>query len=251
MTSDGPPLMLRFPHRLVAGPGWQRILLLTLWAAGLGMVQDAPIQASGASITEVPAGPAFVQLPGRSEVNARRGLALQPSTLLRTNRPGRMQVRLGDGRQFRLGGDARIKLAKNEVELLSGSIIGWVQPGGLVGQPFRIKTRLATASIQGTTVFLELKAKSLRVLSWEGKVQVTTSRGQAFSLYSGQQLVLNEVEAQPGYGSGVTELRWLSPERIPHDDAQRRLDNSPLINGFSKPLETLTTIEQELDLKPR
>jgi ferric-dicitrate binding protein FerR (iron transport regulator) len=80
-----------------------------------------------------------------------------------------MQVRLSDGRQFRIGGDARIKLAESEVQLLSGSIIGWVQPGGLGGQPFRIKTRLATASIQGTTVFLELKDESLRVLSWEGK----------------------------------------------------------------------------------
>lgn len=244
--------MHHFSRRPVAGVSWQRILHLTLWAAGLGMAQGAamtaPIQEPRALVTEVPAGPAFVQLPGRSEVNARRGLALQPSTLLRTNRPGRMQVRLSDGRQFRIGGDARIKLAESEVQLLSGSIIGWVQPGGLGGQPFRIKTRLATASIQGTTVFLELKDESLRVLSWEGKVQVTTNRGRKFTLESGQQLLLNEVEAQPGYGSGV---RRPSPERIADDDAQRRLDNSPLINGFSTPLETLTTIEQELDLKPR
>ena len=96
-------------------------------------------------------------------------------------------------------------------------------------------------------MFLELKDESLRVLSWEGKVLVTTNRGRKFTLESGQQLLLNEVDAQPGYGSGV---RRPSPKRIADDDAQQRLDNSPLINGFSTPLETLTTIEQELDLKP-
>ena len=32
------------------------------------------------------------------------------------------------------------------------------------------------------------------------------------------------------------------------DDAERRLETSPLINGFSRPLETLPVIERELGL---
>ena len=121
-----------------------------------GSLWALPSRAAQPRVVEVPAGPAFVRLPGASEINARSGQSLKTNALLRTAKPGRMQVMLGNGRQFRMGGDAQLRLGASDVELLRGSLIGWIKPGTPRLNPFTIKTRLATASIQGTTVFLEL-----------------------------------------------------------------------------------------------
>ena len=208
-----------------------------------------PSHAVQPRIEDVPAGPAFVQLPGASEVNARAGQALTNNTLLRTNQPGRMQVLLGNGRQFRMGGDAQLRLGSSGVELLKGSIIGWIQPGASPLNPFRIKTRLATASIQGTTVFIEYTDEHFKVFSWEGTVTVETRSGQRFTLTSGQQLLLALQDGLSALDTASSRLLiWDPPQSIPVDDAERRLETSPLINGFSRPLETLPVIERELGL---
>ena len=106
-----------------------------------------PSQAAQPRIVEVPNGPAFVKFSGKAEVDARSGQLLRTDALLRTTKPGRMQVMLGTGRQFRMGGDAQLRLGSSSVELLKGSIIGWINPGTQTLRPFTIKTRLATASI--------------------------------------------------------------------------------------------------------
>ena len=240
-----------------------------------------PSRAAQPRVVEVPAGPAFVRLPGASEINARSGQSLKTNALLRTAKPGRMQVMLGNGRQFRMGGDAQLRLGASDVELLRGSLIGWIKPGTPRLNPFTIKTRLATASIQGTTVFLELTDEQFKVFSWEGTVQVETSNGRRFTLTSGQQLLLDlkrqmdEVTGRldgleaalgelsggivtpptPGRGGSRSprsrqkeseEFSWDPPQPIPAQDAERRLQRSLLINGFSTPLETLPDIEREL-----
>ena len=240
-----------------------------------------PSRAAQPRVVEVPAGPAFVRLPGASEINARSGQSLKTNALLRTAKPGRMQVMLGNGRQFRMGGDAQLRLGASDVELLRGSLIGWIKPGTPRLNPFTIKTRLATASIQGTTVFLELTDDQFKVFSWEGTVQVETSNGRRFTLTSGQQLLLDlkrqmdEVTGRldgleaalgelsggivtpptPGRGGSRSprsrqkeseEFSWDPPQLIPAQDAERRLQRSLLINGFSTPLETLPDIEREL-----
>ena len=240
-----------------------------------------PSRAAQPHIVEVPAGPAFVKLPGAKEINARSGQSLRTDALLRTKKPGRMQVMLGNGRQFRMGGDAQLRLGASDVELLRGSLIGWIKPGTPRLNPFTIKTRLATAPIQGTTVFLELTDEQFKVFSWEGTVQVETSNGRRFILTSGQQLLLDlkrqmdEVTGRldgleatlgelsggivtpptPGRGGSRSsrapqkesqEFSWDPPQPIPAQDAERRLQKSLLINGFSTPLETLPDIEREL-----
>ena len=239
-----------------------------------------PSRAAQPRIVEVPTGPAFVKLPGASEIKARSGQSLKTNTLLRTTKPGRMQVMLGNGRQFRMGGDAQLRLGSSNVELLKGSIIGWIKPGTPRLNPFTIKTRLATASIQGTTVFLEFTDQQFKVFSWEGTVQVKTSNGRRFTLKSGQQLLLDlkrqlvevsgrldGLEAALGQRSGVVTpptpgrdgsrsprsraqdaqaFDWEPPQPISRQDAERRLQKSLLINGFSTPLETLPDIEREL-----
>ena len=240
-----------------------------------------PSRSAQPRVVEVPAGPAFVKLPGATEITARSGQSLKTNTLLRTTKPGRMQVMLGNGRQFRMGGDAQLRLGASDVELLKGSIIGWIKPGTRHRSPFSIKTRLATASIQGTTVFLEFTDKQFKVFSWEGRVQVETSNGQRFTLNSGQQLLLDlkrqmdEVSGRldglesalgelgggivtpptPGRDGSLSprsrqddqeEVTWEPPQPISTQDAERRLQKSLLINGFSTPLETLPDIEREL-----
>ena len=137
------------------------------------------------------------------------------------------------------------------------------------------------ASIQGTTVFLEFTDEAFKVFSWEGTVLVETSNGRRFTLKSGQQLLLDlkrqmdEVSVRmDGLEASLAELgggivtpstpgrdgsrsprsrykaqpdfTWEPPQAISAEDAERRLQKSLLINGFSTPLETLQEIEREL-----
>ena len=233
-------------------------------------------------IVEVPTGPAFVRLPGSTETEARSGQALKTNSILKTSKSGRMQVLLDNGRQFRMGGDAQLRLGSTNVELLKGSIIGWIQPGALRIKPFTIKTRLATASIQGTTVFIEYTDDKFKILSWEGTVKCETRTGQRYTLTSGQRLSLDlrdqtdEVRAYlDELDSNVSERKdvlsgpeisdQLFPDGGPQelsevkmnlnyhkpiaaDEAEKRLEVSPLINGFSKPIETISDIKRELGL---
>ena len=214
--------------------------LLLIW-------RGAPALATPPQVVEVPSGPAFLQRPGEAQIPARQGQSLIPSTMLRTSKPGRMQVKLSNGRQFRMGGDAELKLAGAGVELLKGSIIGWINPSITNRRPFQIRTRLATASIQGTTVFLELNDDTFRVFSWEGAVQVRTKDGEEFTLQSGQQLLLDLKRQLDDTRGRVTDaIEWEPPAPMADTDIDRRMKGSALINGFSTPLDTLPIIEREL-----
>ncbi len=239
------------------------LLVSTVVLSPLGRATPAP------TVVEVPKGPAFVKPPSESEIKARKGLTLKQDSLLRTSKPGRMQVKLSDGREFRMGGNALLRLKPSSVQLLKGSIIGWIKPGLKRNQPFTIQTRLATASIQGTTVFIELTDEVFKVFSWEGRVLVTTSSGDQFRLESGQQLLLDLTRpvrsvsgdrfgdddyGDGGYGandagdldSAVETFEWSPPQRISEAEVRQRMQNSQLINGFSTPLDTLPEIEREL-----
>ena len=199
---------------------------------GLTAVQAA---APVPRVVEVPFRPAFVRPPGGAEKPARAGQILAPDSLLRTAKPGRMQVELANGRQFRLGGDAVLRLGSGGLNLEKGQIIAWVNPGQKGGSPLRIRTRVATASIVGTTVFIEATADSLKVFSWEGHVQVETDAGRRYDLRSGQQLSFEKDSWQP-------------PKRLSQSEAAARRQKSILLNGFTAPMETLPVIEKELGL---
>ena len=205
------------------------------------MLHAAPsVLAKQPTVVDVPNGPAFVKLPGRKEVNARSGQDLFDNTVLRTSKPVRMQIKLSSGRQFRMGGNALLQLKNSTVKLQRGALIGWIQPGLKNRQPFTIQTRLATASIQGTTVFIELDDDKLKVFSWEGEVNVATTSGESYTLQSGEQLLV-ELN-QP-------TITWSSPVKIKEAEASRRLTKSRLINGFATPMDTLQDIERELGVK--
>ena len=186
-------------------------------------------------VVEVPFKPAFVRAPGGKEIAARAGQILAPDSLLRTEKPGRLQVQLADGRQFRLGGHSVLRLGVGGLNLEKGQIIAWVNPGLKGGSPLKIRTRVATASIVGTTVFIEATDDSLKVFSWEGHVQVETDAGRRYNLTSGQQLTLDK-------------QTWQEPRRLSQSEAAARRQKSILLNGFATPMETLPVIEKELGL---
>jgi hypothetical protein len=225
------------PHRPIPKPP----LLATLLAACLGGAFALPVQAAEPlpEVVEVPSRPAYVRPPGAAEQPARRGQRLATKTLLRTRKPGRLQVRLPDGRSFRLGGDSLVEIGPKGIDLLRGQIIAWVNPGqkGGSGSPLRIRTRVATASITGTTVFIESSTEKVSFFSWEGQVEVDTDQGKTFTLRSGDEMAK----------VGDT---WQLPRPLPMAERSQRRRRSPLLNGFSAPMETLPILEKELGLRP-
>ena len=131
-------------------------------------------------------------------------------------------------------------------------------------------------------MLIEYTNEQFKVLIWEGTVTCETRTGQRYTLTSGQQLLLDlknqtdEVRAyingldsngsaQEGIPSGPEtgndllsdrglqelgdmEMTWTSLKPIATEEAERRLEISPLINGFSTPIDTLSVIKRELGL---
>lgn len=186
-------------------------------------------------VVDIPSRPAFVTLPGKAETAAKTGQPLVLQSVLRTEKPGRMQVQLGDGRSFRLGGNALMRLATGRtLDLQRGQIIAWVNPGNKMPVPLRVKTRVGTASIMGTTVFIDASDDAVKVFSWEGTVRVTPSVGQPVTLRSGEQV------------SYQRDGGWQPVRRLTRQELDTRRAQSILLNGFDAPMETLPVIEKEL-----
>jgi hypothetical protein len=206
-------------------------------AAGSSVAPPVRARASLPRIVEVASRPAFVRLPGAPEQPARLGQVLEPNTLLRTQKPGRLQVQLADGRSFRLGGDSVLRLGSSGLDLLRGQIIAWVSPGVAGRASLGIRTRVATASIEGTTVFIDAGAEEIRFFSWEGLVRVDTDQGKSFALRGGEQM------AKRGG-------QWQLPRRLSRAEVESRRRESVLLNGFEAPMDTLPMLEKELGLLP-
>ncbi|MEI6029854.1 MAG: FecR family protein [Synechococcaceae cyanobacterium ELA739] len=215
-------------------------LLLAVATASAGLAGDAMVRGARAAgalpqVVAVPARPAFITPPGAAEQVATVGQLLRPDTLLRTQKPGRLQVRLADGRSFRLGGDALLRIGSRELDLQRGQIIAWVNPGRQGQGRLRIHTRVATASIEGTTVFIEATPEQIKLFSWEGNVRVSTATGQQVVLQSGEELLYRDATWQP-------------KRRLSQQEARTRAKASLLLNQFPTPMETLPIIRRELAL---
>ena len=217
----------------------QRLGLLPGIAVALSgsvVLGTVPLEAAtpGPRVVDVPSSPAFIKPPQGGEGPARPGQNLSYESVLRTQKPGRLQVQLPNGRSFRLGGDAVLRLGRQRLDLQRGQIIAWVNPGAKGGAPLTIQTRVATASIVGTTVFIEASDTGLKIFSWEGEVACTTTDGQRKTLRSGEQLA---------YENGT----W-AKTRLTTQEAAARRQKSILLNGFSAPMETLPVLERELGI---
>ena len=225
-------------------PGPLKSAAVAATIAGLAIFLPAAGPLAGATaaprvprVVDVPSRPAYVMPPAAPERPALVGQVLLPATVLRTENPGRLQILLADGRSFRLGGNALLRIEPTLLDLVRGRIIAWIAPGSQGTAPLRVRTRVGTASIQGTTVFIEDTADSVLFLSWEGEVEVRADDGTVYQLASGQRL-----EATPG--------GWKGPRRIDATEARLRRRNSELLNGFAAPMETLPVLERELGLTP-
>tara|TARA_B100001964_G_C14178054_1_gene574806 strand:- start:434 stop:1162 length:729 start_codon:yes stop_codon:yes gene_type:complete len=195
----------------------------------LPAIVAAPIQGN---VVEVANRPAFVQTPARIEQPAQNGQALPDRSQLRTVKPGRMQVRLLDGRSFRMGGNAVLKLTENTIDLKSGQLIAWINSGGFTRPPLKVKTRVATASIQGTTLFIDDRGDEVIFLSWEGDVLLTTATGQTYELKGGQVATYNGLEKA-----------WSPPTFLTPKQAITRRTKSRLLNGFTANMSTMSEVD--------
>ena len=221
---------------------YKRLAFVAL-ATGALSLNASSSEANGiASIQEVVSQPAFQQAPGENEKAAKKGQNLEDKTVLRTTKPGRMQVAYaGINRSFRMGGNASLQLNGNTINHKSGQIIAWIAPGGALRAPLKIVTRIATASIRGTTLFIDDRGDNDKIifLSWEGKVDVDADTGENFSLSGGQVLVYDDKKGE-----------WKGPVPLTRDQAMTRRTKSILLNGFEAPMETMPKVEEVLKGAP-
>ena len=193
-----------------------------------------------ASIQEVVSQPAFQRPPGQSEAIAKQGSPLQNKTRLRTATPGRMQIRFNKGnRSFRMGGNASLQLNGNTIDHRGGQVIAWIAPGGGLRTPLKIRTRIATAAIRGTTLFIDDREDKIIFLSWEGEVGVKANSGDVFTVSSGEVLTYDDA-------SGT----WIGPVPLTRKQAMTRRRKSQLLNGFQAPMETMPEVEDVLNKAP-
>jgi hypothetical protein len=96
---------------------------------------------------------------------------------------------------------------------------------------------VGTASIVGTTVFIEATDEAVKFFSWEGTVRVVNDAGEQFTLNSGEQVSYEQAATKPG---------WQPPRRLSRSELDTRRARSILLNGFNAPMETLPVIEKEL-----
>ena len=210
-------------------------------ALSAGVLSFNPIPAAAntiARIQEVVSRPAFQQAPGGTEQPAQNGQALKNKTILRTTKPGRMQVAFaGSNRSFRMGGNASLQLDGNTIQHNSGQVIAWIAPGGALKAPLKIRTRIATAAIRGTTLFIDDRGEGDKIifLSWEGNVDVSADTGEKYSLRGGQVLVYDD-----------TKNTWSGPVALTRKQAMKRRTKSILLNGFQAPMETMPDVEAVL-----
>ena len=220
-----------------------KYLAFATLATGLMTVDPKLAEANTiANIQEVVSRPAFQQAPGAREKAAQKGQTLENKTVLRTSKPGRMQVAFTNSkRSFRMGGNASLQLNENTINHKSGQIIAWIAPGGLQTVPLKIRTRIATAAIRGTTLFIDDRGEGDKIifLSWEGSVDVDAQTGENFSLSSGQVLVYDDKKGE-----------WKGPVLLTREQAMKRRTKSILLNGFDTPMETMPEVEAVLKGAP-
>ncbi|ABB58226.1 FecR family protein [Synechococcus elongatus] len=202
--------------------------------ASLVLTACAPTQQLQAEIQEVATSPVFASQPNQAEQPASEGTVVIQGGQIRTESPGKAQIQLSDGLQFRLGGNALLKI-EPELQLDRGQIIAWLTPNQKRDRPLQIRTPTATAAIRGTTVFIEQTETQTLILSWEGQVEVQLPSGVTTQLTSGQL-----VRLRPGQTTLPT------PERLSRPAAEQRFQRSLLLNGFATPMETLPEIRRQL-----
>jgi hypothetical protein len=193
-----------------------------------------------ATITQIDAQPVwFRQQSQNDEVPAEVGMDLHIGDTIRTEDPALAELVFTNGLGFRIGGNAALTLQPGRnLELTSGEMITWVQPGKTI--PVDIVTPVAIAGIRGTTVYVNIPddpTAPVEFFSWEGTVSVRLpGQTEEIFLESGEQVFI---------APGETDLERVrqSVRPIPMDDWMERRHGNLLLNGFETPLPTLAEID--------
>ncbi|MDY6781966.1 MAG: FecR family protein [Cyanobacteriota bacterium] len=192
-----------------------------------------------ATLSEIQQQPVWVKPPQTQEVSGEEGMDLQVGETLRTEGDALAQVDLSNGLAFRIGGDATLTLQpSNQLDLESGEMITWVEPGQTV--PAEIVTPGGIAGIRGTTVYVKIPDDlngEILFFAWEGEVAVRLpEQTEEILLQSGQ-----EVRVPPGE-TDIAKIR-AAVRQLPPDEWKARRTDSRLLNKFDEALPTLSEIE--------
>ncbi|MBD2577864.1 FecR family protein [Oscillatoria sp. FACHB-1406] len=207
-------------------------------------------QTNAAILSEIQKQPVWVKPENaQSEVPGKQGMALKVGETIRTEGEALAQVELNSGLAFRIGGDAVLTLQpNNKLYLNSGEMITWVQPGQKV--PAEIVTPGGIAGIRGTTVYVKIPKnpeEGTLFFSWEGSVAVRLpDLAEEIVLESGQEILIPKAEKD------IAKLRALV-RQLPLEEWRKRRQTSNLMGRFSKPLPTLSKleeVEQKLKIPP-
>lgn len=199
-------------------------------------------QAAIATIQEIVADPVLVTLGQQAPTPAKQNQVMAFGDRIATADQALAEVGLINGAVFRIGGGAALTLQPDQLLLESGSMITWVE--GTPTGPLEIVTPVGIAGIRGTTVFVNIADEPtapVEFFSWEGEVTVRlTDSGEEVILTSGEQLFISPAE---------DDIEALRQQVQPLDQAEalQRLEESELINGFSRPLPTRPAIEATVD----
>ncbi|MGB3200331.1 MAG: FecR family protein [Nodosilinea sp.] len=195
-----------------------------------------------ATIQDIVATPVSVSLAQAEPEPAQVNQTLAYGDQIRTADQALAEVGLVTGVVFRIGGDAALTLRPNQLQLDAGQMITWVE--GTLAEPVEIVTPAGIAGIRGTTVFVNIAddlSAPVEIFSWEGEVAFRlTEGGEEVILTSGEQLFVS-----PGQQSIEALRQQVQP--LDRATAQQRLEQSPLINGFSQPILTRDAIEATVD----
>lgn len=194
-----------------------------------------------ATLSEIQQQPVWVKPENApKEVSGEEGMGLQVGETIRTEGDALAEVALNNGLAFRIGGDAVLTLQpNNQLNLNSGEMITWVQPGQTV--PAEIVTPGGIAGIRGTTVYVNIPEnpdEGILFFSWEGTVAVRLpNQTEEILLESGQEVRIPKGETK------IAKIR-AAVRQLPHKEWRERRLKSRLINKFDKRLPTLGKIEE-------
>ncbi|PZO39035.1 MAG: hypothetical protein DCF19_15000 [Pseudanabaena frigida] len=185
--------------------------------------------------------PVFVQSKQKAtskekETDAKVGMGLYLADTIRTQGKGKTQVEFNNGVGFRIAGDAELQIQpNNRLNLTSGKMITWVNPGLKV--PTEISTSYATAAIRGTTAFVEIPKdinQGIRFFSWEGTVVVKlANQSKEITLLTGEEIIVKPNSPTPPV-----------VRRLNLDEWKDTSAKSSLLRGFKSPLPTQAIIDK-------
>jgi hypothetical protein len=170
------------------------------------------------------------------EADAKVGMGLHVADTVRTQGKGKTQIEFDNGVGFRIGGDSVVQIKpNNRLNLTEGRMITWVKPGLKV--PTEISTAYATASIRGTTAFVEIPKdlnKGIRFFSWEGTVAVKiANQTEEIILLTGEEVIVKPNSKTPPVVRRLTLNEWKEISKT-----------SVLLRSFDAPLPTQTVIDK-------